>query len=685
MTHDSDASEDHTLIGPESHHDFGDRFKVIRWLGRGGMGDVYLAMDNNLHRRVAIKVIRPDLSEDQEIRQRIERECLLHAKVGPHPNIVTLFDKLERGGEMYLIMEYVDGQTLREYIDHHREQRTEPPRSEAFRITMQMLEALARIHAEGIVHRDIKPANVMLTKDDDGEIRAKLMDFGIARLESGGSQFTNMMRTAASSSMGSPGTPLYMAPEQFDSDTFGPVSARTDVYAMGIVLYELLATHPPFGGSLTEILRGHLNSPPPPIKPKSGFPVPAPLASVIQTALAKKPSDRFNSAAAFRDTLVHLSEIESSSLSEMASLPELDSDNRQKAKDDDDDIIAVPAPRHPTPVSAAPPHAPGMSPVLTTKRPPIFARVAVMAAGLLVLLGFVGLLQVLTGSDETAQAGEPTELAQGAATAANGVPTTLDASVTVTSDPASTPAVPPADASVPPAAPADPSPTLDGIAAAQGLYAMETLAQPSAELSADAPGVDPATPLPGNVLTPADQGLTAPAVPPVPEEGFSMGTPNGALPPPGTNDTMPANVNAANALEIVDQGLGQNNEGRIYIVKPGDSLSKIAKETNVDMYDLAIWNELERPNDLQVGQDLYLYERPGIRKVNPQWVTPRKKSAPAPEPENVAAAPEPTPAPAPPPVPVVKEEEKGFIGRFVDKINRKQREKKEELQQTRGR
>lgn len=681
MDHDStsESTDDHTLIGPEGHHDFGDRFKVIRWLGRGGMGDVYLAMDNTLHRKVAIKVIRPDLSEDQEIRQRIERECLLHAKVGPHPNIVTLFDKLERGGELQLIMEFVEGQTLREYLDTHQQNGTEPPRSEAFRITMQMLEALARIHAEGIVHRDIKPANVMLTRDDDGEMRAKLMDFGIARLESGGSQFTNMMRTAAHSSMGSPGTPLYMAPEQFDSDTFGPVSARTDVYAMGIVLYELIATRPPYTGSLTEILRGHLNSPPPSIRPKSGFPVPAPLVSVIQTALAKRPGDRFATAATFRDTLGHLSEIESSSLSEMAALPELGTDHRQKAKDDDDDALIAPAR---PPASVAPLHSPSQPAAVevTPPRPPILARVAVIAASIMVLLGIFGVVQVFSGSEETAQAGEPQHehptkivASPDGASGAESVDETSAASADEAAG-----AVNVAHAS---REANDVGASIDGLAAAEGIYAVESSDDPAGTDGASTSPNSVDTAVPPTPLAPRNSNVSTVSVLGMLEEGFSMSSEAVDLSghePQGTLESGSATA----TVEMVDPGIGANNEGRIYLVKPGDSLSKIAKEVDVDMFDLAIWNELERPNDLRVGQTLYLYARPGIRKVNPQWVQPKTRTKPELVP--VEATPVPAPAPAPTaPAPVVEEEKKGFIGRIVDRINQKQREKKDEMQDRR--
>jgi LysM repeat protein len=311
----------------------------------------------------------------------------------------------------------------------------------------------------------------------------------------------------------------------------------------------------------------------------------------------------------------------------------------------------------------------------------------VIAAGLLVLLGFVGLLQVMSGGDETAQAGgaDPAQVAEAAETPTAG--TTASGEV---SQPASEPATPATPQDEPGAAFDDPVPqlpTVDGVAAAQSVYTVEPITQQQVPTGPDAlpSGIlepaPPANPVPGMVIAPLDQGLTMPATNPIPVEGVSMGQ---AEPIPGaaSYNPLPQDVTSDSAMTIVDQGIGKNRQGETYIVKPGDSLSKISNEVDVEMYDLAIWNELERPNDLQVGQVLHLYERPGIRKVNPQWVTPKKKPAAVPEPVDVAPAP--APAPPPPPAPVVEEEKKGFIGRFVDKINRIQRDKKDELREERG-
>lgn len=274
------------------------RFQLGRALGTGGMGEVRLAEDTLLHRKVAIKSVRADLGEDPEVRQRIARECQLHATVGPHPNIVTIYDRFEEAGQIRLVMEYVDGRTLQARLRAAGTRRAPIPLDEAADIAAQILDALAHIHANGIVHRDIKPSNIMLCGRERGGTVAKLMDFGIARRATDAA-----LGNITQDDNASPGTPLYMAPEQIDPKAFGPVSPATDVYAMGIVLYHMLSGAPPFSGTITEIFNAHLNS-----KPSFNFegiqPVPENFRSVLRRALAKRPDDRFESAAAFRQAVL---------------------------------------------------------------------------------------------------------------------------------------------------------------------------------------------------------------------------------------------------------------------------------------------------------------------------------------------------------------------------------------------
>lgn len=274
------------------------RFKVLKTLGAGGMGEVHLAEDLSLRRNVAIKSIRTQLCQDPDVLKRIERECLLHAKIGTHPHIVTLYDRLEEDGHIQLVMEYVEGETLYSLLDRLSKENKRLSLTQGIAIAVQTLEALARIHAHGIVHRDIKPANIMISHDDCGEYCAKLMDFGIARANDDG------MTALTQTGMGGPGTPLYMAPEQIDPKVFGEISPATDVYAMGIMLYQIISGQPPFTGSITEIFNGHLNARPHRLDAKANPHVPGPIADIIEKALAKRQENRFTSAAAFREALL---------------------------------------------------------------------------------------------------------------------------------------------------------------------------------------------------------------------------------------------------------------------------------------------------------------------------------------------------------------------------------------------
>lgn len=275
------------------------RYRVLRQVGSGGMGEVFLAEDTVLPRHVALKTIKPRLAGDEELRKRIERECRLHAKIGTHPHIVTLYDRIEADGQICLIMEYVDGGTFQDMLQIHARQTRRPPWRDGVRIILQILDALARIHALGIVHRDIKPENILITRDERSRICAKLLDFGIARLQDPLDRSTNVTRDGASG----PGTPLYMAPEQIDSRHFGSPCPATDTYAMGVILYQILAGKPPFEGTLTEVFAGHLSAPVPVIE-QSDPDVPATLFTVLHKALSKQPLDRFSNASEFYDALV---------------------------------------------------------------------------------------------------------------------------------------------------------------------------------------------------------------------------------------------------------------------------------------------------------------------------------------------------------------------------------------------
>lgn len=277
------------------------RYRIVRPLGEGGMGNVYLADDLLLARQVAVKTIRPELSGNQEVRTRIKRECRMHAAIGVHPQVITLYDTVEENGRIYLVMEYFAGTTLAGRLA------ATPagpglPLDQALDVIRQLLRALACIHDRDIVHRDIKTSNILLQLRDDGRYLAKLTDFGIARAETEPGDLTRLTSLGTQG----PGTPVYMAPERIDPQTFGDICPATDLYAVGIILFELLTGGPPFRGSMTEIFSGHLVQPP----ALNTLPtdIPAGLETVLRKALAKKPADRYQDAAAFLEALAAIGE-----------------------------------------------------------------------------------------------------------------------------------------------------------------------------------------------------------------------------------------------------------------------------------------------------------------------------------------------------------------------------------------
>ncbi len=267
------------------------RYQFIKLAGRGGMGDVYLAHDLVLGRQVAVKSITSALQGNPEIRRRVERECRLHAALPPHPGIIALYDRIEENGNVYLILEYFEGEPLSAYLERFHKDGRHLPLSAAINIVRQVLDALGHIHAHNILHRDIKPSNVMVTERPNGTYVAKLMDFGIAAPESQENQAMQITMMASAA----PGSPTYMAPERIDPDTFGQACPATDLYAVGIMLYEMLCCHPPFQGTLTEIFVAQLS------KPVNFDALPPEISSsvkkVLQKTLNKKTAERYGSAA----------------------------------------------------------------------------------------------------------------------------------------------------------------------------------------------------------------------------------------------------------------------------------------------------------------------------------------------------------------------------------------------------
>ena len=262
-------------------------YKIQKLLGQGGMGIVYQGMHAKLEQPVAIKVLSPEFSTNSEMRERFVREAKLQVKLS-HPNVVNILNYLEDNQSVYLVMEFIQGDNLETRLK--REGCFGP--SECCRIAIGVLDALAFMHKRGIIHRDIKPSNIMFT--EDGQV--KVTDFGIAKA----SGEKGLTRTGMQL-----GTVWYMAPEQIRG---GAVDATSDLYALGITLYQMLTGQVPFHrDSEFEIMKAHVEEiprDPAALNPK----IPKVLCDVILKVLAKNPQERFQSAAELRNALLPIAE-----------------------------------------------------------------------------------------------------------------------------------------------------------------------------------------------------------------------------------------------------------------------------------------------------------------------------------------------------------------------------------------
>ena len=254
-----------------------DRYEVEELVGTGGMSSVYRAHDRLLDRKVALKVMHQHYGDDPQYVERFRREARSVASLS-HPNIVTVIDRGEHESRQFIVFEYVDGENLKQLI----QRRGPAPVATALELAKQVAQALSFAHQQGLVHRDVKPQNVLL----NGGGTAKVTDFGIARsldVKHGVTQTGTVL-----------GTSDYIAPEQAQGYT---VDAQTDVYSLGVVLYELLTGEVPFPGeSFVAVAMRHINEPPPPIRDKRPD-VPPRVEAAVQRAMAKDPADRFASMA----------------------------------------------------------------------------------------------------------------------------------------------------------------------------------------------------------------------------------------------------------------------------------------------------------------------------------------------------------------------------------------------------
>ncbi len=264
------------------------RYQISERIGVGGMARVYKARDTSLDRTVAIKILHEHLAEDTNFKDRFDREARLVASLN-HPNIIQIFDyaTVQLGERLvaFMVMPYIPGKTLKDVLEDFCAIGQHMPLDRVREIMLDLSAALHYAHSKGMVHRDVKPGNILFDEHD----RAVLGDFGIARLAEGAS----LTQDGATI-----GTPTYLSPEQAAGM---PVDGRSDLYALGVILYEMLTGRPPFSGdSAVAIILKHINEPVMPIAQIIHNPA---LALLVQRALAKDPNQRYQTAQAFADDL----------------------------------------------------------------------------------------------------------------------------------------------------------------------------------------------------------------------------------------------------------------------------------------------------------------------------------------------------------------------------------------------
>jgi serine/threonine protein kinase len=386
-------------------------YEIIDEIGRGGMAVVYRAYQRSLNRHVAIKVLAPQLSADQQFVERFQREARAAAGLR-HSNVVVIHDVAQEQGIYYIVMEFLEGRSLKELIQTERS--LSPER--ATRIVEQVASALDYAHEQGFVHRDIKPANIIVGKDD----HATLTDFGIAKAAS---ETQHLTRTGMLI-----GTPEYMSPEQAEG---GEVDHRTDLYALGVVLYQILAGRAPFHSTTPHAtLHAVIYEPPPPVRQLRPSLSPA-IESVVMRSISKQPASRYQSGSAMVAAL--------------------------KAAQSGRPTVAV----------AAPPSAPEKQPrrerslVVPIAAGAAIVLVVVVVAILLLLTGNGGQQTptpsaTLVGIEQTAAATDVVMLTEAAPT---DEPTTLPTSAATDTQPPPTEALPEPTTTSPPPTDTSPPPT----------------------------------------------------------------------------------------------------------------------------------------------------------------------------------------------------------------------------------
>ncbi len=262
-----------------------DKYRVEKLLGRGGMGAVYEGQHLLLDRRVAIKVLQQNMANDEQAASRFIREAKASARI-EHPNAVTIYDfGVLQEGSAYLVMEFIKGRSLRQVLIDRVPVRPD----QIIDWMIQVCNVVEVAHTQGIIHRDLKPENVMLKESTDGSLMVKVVDFGLAKITSDSGEKASVNLTKPGEVLG---TPHYMAPEYYEGEI---IDKRADVYAIGIMIYEMFCGDTPFTGTVQSIIGGHLFKDPLPII-KSNPSIHPVLDAVVQKALKKKRDERIASA-----------------------------------------------------------------------------------------------------------------------------------------------------------------------------------------------------------------------------------------------------------------------------------------------------------------------------------------------------------------------------------------------------
>lgn len=265
------------------------RYRIEKAIGQGGMGAVYELLQPAIHKRMALKLLHEQYADRREIVQRFFDEARAVNLIG-HPSIVDITDFSHLpDGRPFIIMEYLQGESLEDYLDENGPLEE----SEVLEILKQICSALGAAHAKGIVHRDLKPENIFLVRDPHQAMRVKVLDFGIAKLKDNSTlDAVNQTQTGVVL-----GTPTYMSPEQAQGNTLA-ADHRTDIYSLGVMLFQMLAGAPPFSGqTFASLIFKHISEEPPKLSDTQSQAAPA-WSAIVAKALAKAPDDRYQSMAA---------------------------------------------------------------------------------------------------------------------------------------------------------------------------------------------------------------------------------------------------------------------------------------------------------------------------------------------------------------------------------------------------